>query len=295
MNPIRLFWWSPRRSARLAWPELRRSGSSWSRLWLEGGGYWRNFGDELSPLVVAMGTRRRVVWASPMKADLVAIGSVLEMSLLGNGHSRVWGSGLRGLPADSDLSSFVKLPERVIAVRGALSRDALGLPTSQPLGDPGVLVPELLHRQRARRSGIVLLPHFRAWGSSAGRSLLQEARGSGMRVVSPARPPLEIASELDRADLVVTSSLHGLITSHALGTPCLLASLGTGVDEDHGFKYRDYASSVGYEVTPLSVVDILSKGLSVEARDRAHIDAPKLAERCTAIAAGLVDALRNSL
>jgi hypothetical protein len=54
--------------------------------------------------------------------------------------------------------------------------------------------------------------------------------------------PATVARHIQRAEFVITSSLHGLIFSHALGRPAVLIAPLTAEPE---FKYRDYFASVG--------------------------------------------------
>ncbi|MBY0233675.1 MAG: polysaccharide pyruvyl transferase family protein, partial [Burkholderiaceae bacterium] len=57
----------------------------------------------------------------------------------------------------------------------------------------------------------VVIPHFAALGDHGARHLLDRCRAQGWTVVLPNRPPVEVASVISGADLVVTSSLHGLV------------------------------------------------------------------------------------
>lgn len=287
-SPLRLFWWAPTRSLRLGWPEVRQGGPTWLRVAKAGGIPGRNFGDELSPLVVALASGRRVRWAPPGRADLVAIGSVMELQLQANSSCAVWGTGLRGAwPTSWERPS----EQQVLAVRGELTRRELGL--SCPVGDPGVLIAQLTSTARVTRQGTVVLPHFRVWSSKQGRARLRELAASGSRVVSPALAPLEVAEQLRRSDLVLTSSLHGLITCHALGIPAIRVSFGEAVSEDSEFKYRDHETSLAVSVPHLEIEHVLRLGVPEESRQRACGIAEISATRCADLGTSLVRVLAD--
>ncbi len=289
MKSLKLFWWSPTRSARLAWPEVRGGGLTWLRVARAGGVPGQNFGDELSPLMVAHATGRRVRWAPPGRADLVAIGSVLELQLAASSTCMVWGTGLRApWPASA------RRPDsgRFLAVRGPMTRNELGLSsTACPVGDPGLLVPRLLVGGTLARHGTTLLPHFRVWASRKGRKQIEAVRAHGVSTLSPANRPLEVADALRRSDLVLTSSLHGLITCHALGIPVIRASFGNAVDEDAEFKYQDHAMSMNLTVPRLDIADFLRSGVPQEARERARAIAEISPAGCEQLATLLLQAL----
>src|SRR4051812_2127969 len=108
MSHIRLFWWSPRRMPRTLFDDFSSAGEGWARLFLQNGRTFTNFGDELSKRVVEECTGRRVKWSNPAKAELLAVGSVLDFySLAGASGADVWGSGLKhGAEIVSDTSRF---------------------------------------------------------------------------------------------------------------------------------------------------------------------------------------------
>ncbi|WP_273653633.1 polysaccharide pyruvyl transferase family protein [Cellulomonas fimi] len=199
----------------------------------------RNFGDELSRLVVEYFTGRRVRWAPSSSASLVGIGSVAERFLGVNPEGQVFGSGAREFRRDPSTAAVD--PARILAVRGELTRDFLRLPAGVPLGDPGLAVSDLVPRN-GRRRGVVVIPHFRTYGSAAGRSQLARLVADGCEVVAPSRSPLEVATRAARSDLVVTSSLHGLVVANATSVPAILVRFASRTQEPDA-KYADYLSA----------------------------------------------------
>lgn len=174
-------------------------------------------------------------------------------------------------------------------MRGELTRRELGL--SCPVGDPGVLIAQLMPTSRASRRGVVVLPHFRVWSSKQGRARLRAISASGTQVISPAQAPLDVAERLRRSDLVLTSSLHGLITCHALGIPAIRVSLVDAASEDSEFKYRDHETSLTVSVPHLQIEHVLRLGVPDDARQRACAIAEVSATRCADLGASLVSVL----
>jgi pyruvyltransferase len=252
--PIGLFWWSPRRVLRDCGFELKTHPSAWLRLLAATGRFMSNFGDELSRDVVGHLTGRGVRWAAPHEADAFAIGSVLQIALkVARPGAQIWGSGLReGLvPENSRLAGV-----SVLALRGEQTRAALGS-TNDVLGDPGILAVEALGAPGGPRGGMGYVPHFTDYGSAGRRGLIAQARTRGFSVICPARPVAEVLAECARHDLILSSSLHGLVLADALGVPALAAVPGRGATEPR-FKYQDYESIYGITDRPVELTRVAS-------------------------------------
>ncbi|MDM7855454.1 glycosyltransferase family protein [Cellulomonas alba] len=200
-----------------------------------------NFGDEFSPLALSELTGSRVRWRSARRASVYGIGSLLETYQANGGQARVFGSGLRtGRVADAPLRA-----ESFLAVRGVLTRSALGLPEDTPLGDPGVVVAELGLGDVRRGSAPVFLPHFGVLATREGARTVAALRANGYEVALPNTEPLEIARRLAGAPFVATTSLHGLVFANALGVPATLVSMPDVRGAEPRFKYDDYLSALG--------------------------------------------------
>lgn len=258
--PLTLFWWTPRRRLRTAVRFASEHGLAATRMARHGGATLCNFGDELSPKVLESATGRRVIWAPPHRAQVFGIGSILEIALPHH-QAVIWGTGLRGdLPVDtsSDLS-------RVLAVRGPLTRSSMGL-SELPVGDPGLLV-RALYPSRPQRRGVVLLPHFSNFDRKANLALIQHAQSLGWRVVPPMRPVDQVVESIGRAELVLTSSLHGVIVSQALRVPSILISFEESLEPT--FKYADHYASLNQSARHVPLPSLFGPQLDHE-REQAH-------------------------
>jgi pyruvyltransferase len=253
-----LYWWSPSHDARTALWELRRNRDAWFGMVTHGGGMLRNFGDELSRRIVAEVSGRRVRWAPPESASVTGIGSVLEHVAAADGPGAIWGAGLRR--SEFAPSAWAnRRPSRFLAVRGELTRDALGLDASTPLGDPGLIV-RALYRRSTRPRGIVVIPHFLAFKSHGARRQMAVARSRGMRVLAPSASYERICEEVSRAELVLSSSLHGMVVADALDCPVQLVSFGETAEPS--FKFADYESVFGSSSAFVSLTEVLESRMA---------------------------------
>jgi hypothetical protein len=214
--------------------------------WCASCGGGRNFGDQLGPILLRH-YGIPFVWASTAAADTITVGSILS-KVPGGWRGTVLGTGFIKAGIHKDLSHA-----RVLAVRGALTRKACNLPASVPLGDLGLLVSDL-PRFDMEPIGVLVIPHTVDHDMAA--------RHPGAKVVPATSDPARILSAIAAAEVVYTSSLHGLIAADALGVPHILEP-HPGV---HGglFKFTDYASALGQRVKPY--VERLSPRVAVTER-----------------------------
>jgi len=205
-----------------------------------------NFGDELSPEVVAFLTGRRVERTGRWRCDLTGIGSILNRYVEPKGRAvsairsalgypvMVWGSGLiSDRPAKRNSL-------KILAVRGQFTRDALGAPQETPLGDPGLLVAKMMKVGRSRK-GIGIVPHYTDKNHEMVRAL---SSLSGVRVIDVERGGHEVCAEIAACSVVFSSSLHGLIVADAFGIPNQRLKFGGNL-KGGDFKFMDYASALG--------------------------------------------------
>ena len=195
--------------------------------WCSTCGAGHNFGDQLTPVLLAhYGIRH--VWAPPLRAQLLVVGSILSKVPSG-WRGTILGTGYIKPVTRRDLRRA-----RALAVRGALTRRQALLPATTPLGDPGILVPLLIDRA-GPQVGDAVAPHY-IDHDLAGRH-------PGMAVIDILRDPVEVVRAIAGVQGVLyTSSLHALIAADALGVPHVL-ELADTIGGLH--KFTDYASAFG--------------------------------------------------
>lgn len=216
--------------------------------------YWwgskKNFGDLITPaLLRAYGYTP--VYTKKHRAELLSTGSILD-GVDSSFTGKVLGSGLI---RDHE----VRLPHaNFLAVRGELSRDRLGLEASIPLGDPGLLATRLVGPSEDKKYRLGIVPHYADKSDPRVGALLERHKGVAT-VIDPEAYPETVIRQISRCELVISSSLHGIIVAHALDIPAVWMQLSESVTGG-GFKFRDYASSVKVELEPIGLMSGMSLG-----------------------------------
>ncbi|RHA73907.1 polysaccharide pyruvyl transferase family protein [Phocaeicola coprophilus] len=162
--------------------------------------------------------------------NLLAVGSIMA---LGNKKSIVWGSGFMNWN-----ESF--RGGKVLAIRGKLTNDkliAMGFRHCNAFGDPALLLPLIVSPTENKVRDVVIIPHWKEVES------FKKKYGEHYKVLDIRTADIEnFISELTSCRYVLSTSLHGIILSHAYGIPALWIKKGY-IDTD-GFKFHDYFSSV---------------------------------------------------
>lgn len=252
---VKAFWWSPMRSPRDLAREAVYNRGAWIELARRSRRGPSNFGDAVGGLILREILGQPVKWSPPATADLFSVGSILNVYEEVGSTAAIFGSGIRN-PAPVNRKSFGT--SKVLAVRGELTRDCLGLSADAVLGDPGLMIGTLGFSRSVPRSRALLIPHFATFGSKAAQRSIESARSAGYRIALPNWDPLTMASVISCSDYVATSSLHGLVFAHALGVPGRLVSFASDVRAEPEFKYRDYLSVFGVEHASRELATIAS-------------------------------------
>jgi len=227
-KPINVYWWSSR----------------------------KNFGDLMTPaLLLKYGYAP--VYRKKHHADLLCVGSILD-GVSDNFCGKVLGAGLI---KDQEL----RLPNAsILAVRGKLTRERLGLGKSVPLGDPGLLADKLVVGSVSKEYSFGLVPHYMDKHNPVVSGLVK-AYGDEICLIDAESYPKEVISSIAKCEFILSSSLHGIIAAHSLGIPAIWVKLSNSV-VGNGFKFRDYASSVEIELDPVEIdVDVSLSDIRAQA------------------------------
>ncbi len=198
-----------------------------------------NFGDAISPVVLAHVSGREVVAAGVKKADVWAIGSLLQVVKRGFAAPRdhtplIWGTGLLHPVNGTAFLDNVK----VALLRGPITAALLGL-TVDRFGDPGLLISDVWPCDRAPNGRIGIVPHHTLLDDVILQALLES--DPRYLLIDPRDPAQDVCAAIAACDHVFASSLHGLVVADAYGVPnTWLAPVGQS-----RLKYLDYAAAVG--------------------------------------------------
>lgn len=207
-----------------------------------------NMGDLIGPYLYAKlngGVEPKLVTTATTTNVLLTCGSVLQPQLMGP-NVVVWGSGII-----TNRPAFSRKPKKITAVRGPLSRQALvrcGIACPEVYGDPGLLLPRFYPRIVARPTfKIGIIPHYvdyeyvkRLVGQSSDVCVIQmDPIGASISNVVEG-----VCQQIQQCECTVSSSLHGLVVSHAYGVPAGWMTTKNTLWGD-GVKYYDYFASIG--------------------------------------------------
>jgi pyruvyltransferase len=166
---------------------------------------------------------------------LVAIGSTITKAMTGDwvvgaGHIRDTIVSGRGV--------------HFFAVRGPLTFERIvEADVPRVFGDLALLAPDVLQPPKIRSSGVVVVPHYVDW-----RRMKNDDPGMTFLDVR-ASNHLESIQLIRSADLVISSSLHGIILAEAYGVPAVWVQASSDVTGD-GFKFRDYYAGTNRDYSP---------------------------------------------
>ena len=170
--------------------------------------------------------------------NLIFVGSFLRST---DAYSHICGAGC--ISSDPSVFKLPAAPKAVHCVRGPLTAElleSLGVRCPSIYADPGILAPELYPKKTSPTHKIGIIPHH----LDAHLPWVDSCRDKGMLIIDALSPLDEYFEKLHRCEIVLSSSLHGIIFAHAYGIPALWIELSDNVI-GNGFKFYDYYLSLG--------------------------------------------------
>lgn len=255
---INVFWWKPFGNFSDAKVSAYRYHQAWAYLALLNRSV-SNFGDVLNKDVIEELTGEKVKWAPLNQAELIAVGSVIDIAEQSDFQGKIIGCGVR----DKGLRINRLGTDHILAVRGLFSSQIIRGDESLAVGDPGLLARELypvIHNRFDRRP--LLIPHFNVVNSRTGRKIVRSAVRAGWNVAFPNISAAEMAREISSASFVASSSLHGIIFADSFGVPSQLIDFELSTNREPIFKYDDYYSIFGLPASFKKFSDIMNISLN---------------------------------
>lgn len=169
--------------------------------------------------------------------NLILIGSILSWA---DARSLVGGAGL--IHPQIPLAAT---PAYITFLRGPLTARALesrGIDVPNRFADSGILAPRLFPRRIEPRYPVGIVPHYVDQDSD----WVSRWSDQGIRVLDVGAPLDEFMLDIQSCELILSSSLHGIVFAHAFGRQALWIELSDCVLGD-GFKFYDYYTSLGIE------------------------------------------------
>lgn len=177
---------------------------------------------------------------------LLAIGSVLQFCK--SSKTTVWGSGM--------LSSNSTLPDaNYLAVRGykTINRiSELGFKAPDIVGDPALILPLLYKSKNEKKYKIGIIPHYIHYNKYTVQ--FQD----DIIIINLLDKIEDIIDQINQCELTISTSLHGIIVSHAYGVKSIWAIDKEKKLSGDNIKFSDYFSSVNIkEYTPIDIDEVI--------------------------------------
>ena len=254
--------------------------------------YWyrNNFGDELSPYIISKLSGEKVVYRkpysnsnfikdilrfvkslllkrtinksilmySPFHKVLISIGSILEEA---TNNTIVWGAGIGSRYVNIRGGEFA-------AVRGPFSQERLkelNFIAPQAIGDPAILLPLIypVIQQKTAKNKIGIIPHIVDFNQI--KEVFSHTNIRNISIIDLSSCDIEgTIEEITSCNWVLSSSLHGLIVSHAYNIPAIWFVQNDLAGD--GVKFADYFRSVNIqEYSPIIITEDLfsQEGINV--------------------------------
>jgi hypothetical protein len=204
-----------------------------------------NYGDLIGPYLVEKIAQQPVEWTNPKHFHIsdwfspiyVTVGSIIAHA---NNKCIVWGAGI------IEKRQQVPKAKKYLAVRGPHTHKQLvrlGYKVPEVYGDPALLLPKYLIPDVSKQYPIGIVPHLVDYSYC----IDTYARQEGIKIISlRTNNVIFTTNEICTCNLIISSSLHGIIVAHAYGIPAVWVKF-TGKLYGDDIKFYDYFASVGIE------------------------------------------------
>lgn len=247
--------------------------------WCKSGPNGQNFGDIITPYIYKKITEKDCKFTGPSpNREPVYIGAGSIVGLC-QGNVIIWGAGIMNRN-----ERFAK-PLKVLSVRGPITRRRfleLGYDCPEVYGDIGLILPRFYAPQLEKKYKLGIIPHYvdydfckKVYGSDQDVIVIDLCAGIE-----------KVVDEIVQCERTISSSLHGIIGSHAYGIKCGWVRFSERIAG--GFtKYHDYYGSVGINgnLTPKYIKERVEPALLIEYADSYHnpafpINTDQIMEAC---------------
>lgn len=119
-----------------------------------------------------------------------------------------------------------------------------------PTGDGGLIASYLVKRPVEKKYKVGIIPHFAEQDHVAFKKLKQKYPNA--TTINLREDPLKVVEKIAACELIVSSSLHGLIVADSFGIPNQWVIVSNKLKGDN-FKFDDYYSAFDLKSNPLDL------------------------------------------
>ena len=202
-----------------------------------------NFGDIIAPVILEKMTGEAIKFSEEQNS-LCSIGSIAFHKFRNN--MKFWGSGV--IDESPPLSNVKK--HTYYAVRGPNTRKRIldnGGVCPEVYGDPGSLLPFLFPKQNldiTSFSEVGIIPHWIDLQQVRNYNL---EKNKEIKIIDIRQNYIDVLKDICSCEILITSSLHGLITGEAYGIPTVFVEFGKKV-VGRTYKFKDYFESTNRDL-----------------------------------------------
>ena len=136
----------------------------------------------------------------------------------------------------------VKKPKKILSVRGPLTRNRLlkgGCECPESYGDIGLILPFFYNPSIEKKFELGIIPHYVDYEKI--NNLYKDT--DKIKIINITQPVEKVIDDILMCEKTISSSLHGIIASHAYNIKCMWVEISNLV-AGNGFKFRDYYGSL---------------------------------------------------
>lgn len=163
---------------------------------------------------------------------IVSIGSILGYT--SGKNAVIWGAGFMR-------KTDTALPSSFLAVRGVKTQERLkeiGIKPPSVVGDPALLLDLVYNPKVEKKYTLGIIPHYSHYEALVGLS------SDKIIVINLLDDIEKVIKEIKSCEYTISTSLHGIITSHVYDVPSLWFQMSETPLHGDTFKFEDYFSSV---------------------------------------------------
>jgi len=229
--------------------------------WARCGRNKKNFGDWTTSYIYEKITQKKPIWNNlKNSSDPTYFGSGSIMVLCKHWKNIViWGSGI------IDSKDTFQKPTKVLCVRGPLTRKRfleLGYDCPEIYGDISLLLPRFYQPKSSKKYKVGIIPHFVDFDLC--QKIFSDLKN--VKIIDTCQDVEEVIDEIHECEMTISSSLHGIIVSHAYNIPSCWTKFSDNLAGD-GVKFLDYYYSINLNQvkTPIIInAKLFSKITAIE-------------------------------
>jgi len=216
-----------------------------------------NFGDYITPYIYNKLSNKSAILnknGGKNKKDVVlGAGSILHNA---RENHIIWGTGFMFG------NEKIKKPKKILSVRGPLTRKTIienGYTCPEKYGDIGLILPYFFYPDVKKKYKIGIIPHYIDVDAF---NIIFPNYSSDIKIIDVTEPIEKVITNILKCDMTMSSSLHGIIVSHAYNIKCLWIKITNKIGGGN-FKFRDYYGSINIKNYVDILPYILNKKISI--------------------------------